>query len=118
MKNLIYFILCSFISFSFFYCTPKIIEKIILVKDTVYVKNSEDSLAMIIMTNTIDSLNTYYIAQLNKSERYKIENDSLKNKLRVSMFKIERVRYYNNICIRNNSQTIFLKGWIKRAIAD
>lgn len=42
--------------------------------------------------------------------------DSLKTKLFVSDYKVERVRHYLNITLRNPSQTKFLKGWIKRAI--
>jgi hypothetical protein len=42
--------------------------------------------------------------------------DSLTSKLFVSNYKLERVRYYLKICLRNPSQDKFLKGWIKRAI--
>jgi hypothetical protein len=42
--------------------------------------------------------------------------DSLNTELFLSEFRVERVRYYLNICIKNPSQDKFLKGWIKRAI--
>ncbi|MEO9145072.1 MAG: hypothetical protein ABI237_05895 [Ginsengibacter sp.] len=42
--------------------------------------------------------------------------DSLKTKLTVAGFKLERVRYYLKICQRKPSQTKFLVSWINRAI--
>lgn len=42
--------------------------------------------------------------------------DSLRTELFLSRLRIEKVRYYLNICIRKPSQDKFLKGWIKRAI--
>lgn len=46
----------------------------------------------------------------------KRQNDSLKTKLFVANYKVERVRYYLKIAIKNPSQTKFLKSWISRAI--
>lgn len=51
--------------------------------------------------------------QVNALER---ANDSCKTKLFLSNYRVERVRYYLNIAIKNPSQDKFLKGWIKRAI--
>lgn len=51
-----------------------------------------------------------------KNITHQILNDSLKTKLFISDYKLERVRYYLNICLRNPSQDKFLKGWIRRAI--
>ena len=42
--------------------------------------------------------------------------DSLSSKLFVANFKIERVKYYLNICLKNPSQDRFLKGWVRRAV--
>jgi hypothetical protein len=42
--------------------------------------------------------------------------DSLRNALYLANFRIERVRFYLNICLKNSSQDKFLKGWIGRAI--
>lgn len=42
--------------------------------------------------------------------------DSLRTKLFIANYKIERVRYYNKICIHNPKQTKFLTGWILRAV--
>lgn len=42
--------------------------------------------------------------------------DSLKTELFIYKYKIERVRYHLNICLKNKSQDVFLKGWINRDI--
>jgi hypothetical protein len=42
--------------------------------------------------------------------------DSIANQLFLARYKLERVKYYLNICLRNPSQDKFLKGWIRRAI--
>lgn len=42
--------------------------------------------------------------------------DSIAKKLFLASYKLERVRKYLKICLRNPSQDKFLKGWIKRAI--
>lgn len=46
----------------------------------------------------------------------KMELDSVKSKLFIESYKVERVKYYLNICLRNPSQDKFLKGWVRRAI--
>lgn len=50
----------------------------------------------------------------------KAKNDTLKTHLFVSNYKVERVRYYLNICLKDQtgSQDKFLKGWIRRAIEE
>lgn len=50
----------------------------------------------------------------------KSKNDTLKTHLFVSNYKVERVRYYLNICLKDKtgSQDKFLKGWIRRAIEE
>lgn len=42
--------------------------------------------------------------------------DSIRNMLHLYKFKIERVKYYLNICLKNPNQDKFLKGWIRRAV--
>jgi hypothetical protein len=44
------------------------------------------------------------------------ETDSLKTKLFIANYKMERVKYYLKICLRNPKQDRFLKGWINRAV--
>ena len=42
--------------------------------------------------------------------------DSVQAKYFVAAYKVERVKYYLAITIKNPTQTKFLKGWIKRAV--
>ncbi|MBC7947751.1 MAG: hypothetical protein H7Y42_07715 [Chitinophagaceae bacterium] len=42
--------------------------------------------------------------------------DSLKTALFLANYKLEKIRYYLNICLRNPSQDRFLKGWVRRAL--
>lgn len=49
-------------------------------------------------------------------DQLKKENDSLRSKLFLANYKVEKVRFYLNLTIKNPSQTKFLKGWVKRAI--
>ncbi len=46
----------------------------------------------------------------------KQQYDSLKTALFLANYKLTRVNYYLNICLKRPSQTKFLAGWIKRAI--
>lgn len=48
--------------------------------------------------------------------KLRIQLDSTKQVLFLSNYKIEKVRYYLNITLRNSSQDKFLKGWIRRAL--
>lgn len=51
-----------------------------------------------------------------RNEVLRRENDSLRTALFQAQFKVNKVRYYLKICLRNPSQDKFLKGWVKRAI--
>lgn len=42
--------------------------------------------------------------------------DSLRNKLFVANFKIERIKYYLKICRKNPVQKKYLMSWISRAV--
>lgn len=42
--------------------------------------------------------------------------DSLRNALYAANFKLERVKFYLNICLKNPTQDKFLKGWLVRAV--
>lgn len=61
----------------------------IIIRDTIYIEKKYDSLVVVI----------------------KKKNDSLF----VERYKLERVRYYNRLAIKNKSQLKFLSGWINRA---
>lgn len=60
------------------------------------------------------------ITELHRLQRefadLKFTKDSISNKLFLSNYKVEKVRYYLNICLRDRTQDKFLKGWIRRAI--
>jgi len=43
-------------------------------------------------------------------------NDSLRSKLFLANYKVEKVKYYLAICTRNPSQKKFLFGWMRRAV--
>lgn len=51
-----------------------------------------------------------------KIDSLKLKIDSLKTVLFLSNIKVEKVRFYLNICLKRPSQDKFLKGWIKRAL--
>lgn len=44
------------------------------------------------------------------------QNDSLRTQLGRANLKINKVKFYLNICLKNSSQDKFLKGWIRRAV--
>lgn len=44
-------------------------------------------------------------------------NDSLSGQLYVALFKLERIKYYNQIAANGNNIT-FLRGWINRTLND
>lgn len=60
-------------------------------------------------------IDTFYIKTGNCDSLKRVVSE-LNDKLFVSNYKIERVRYYLNIAINNPSQDKFLKGWVRRAI--
>jgi transposase-like protein len=57
-----------------------------------------------------------YLTDSCKTDSLQHTIDSLSRKLFLAEYKIQRVKYYLNIAMKNPSQTKFLKGWIKRAI--
>ncbi|CAB4218311.1 Peptidoglycan binding domain containing protein [uncultured Caudovirales phage] len=50
------------------------------------------------------------------SDSLKAVNDTLRKKLFLSNYKVEKVKFYLGICMKNSSQDKFLKGWIRRAV--
>ena len=80
--------------------------------DTVYVNVDRKIIDTMIVVKSCDSIGMY-------KDSIKLllsKNDSLTNKLFISNYKVEKVRYYLNICLRNKTQDRFLKGWVRRAI--
>lgn len=43
-------------------------------------------------------------------------NDTLSSQLFLSNYKIEKVKFYLAICLRDKTQDKFLKGWVRRAV--
>lgn len=71
----------------------------IIVHDTVVFR---DTIVVEVVSKSYDSL----LAVIKK------KNDSLF----LERFRLERVKYYNNIVKKNKSQLKFLSGWISRAV--
>lgn len=44
------------------------------------------------------------------------QNDSLRTQLFLVNYKVEKIKFYLNLCTKNSSQDKFLKGWIRRAV--
>lgn len=88
-----------------------------------YELRGQDSLQIITLTEQL----TEVVVQLNAAAyendglrkqvtNLKARNDSIHESAFLARYKLERVRYYLNICLRNPSQDKFLKGWIARAL--
>ncbi len=79
----------------------------------------EDSVLIAQLYDSLDNMSLELAASgqgTQVHDQLKKENDSLRSRLFVVNYKIERVRYYLNIALQNPSQDKFLKGWVKRAI--
>lgn len=89
-----------FIGLLLFSCKPKTIYVNRVIHDTLIRQIKVKPDTIIIEKNIIDT----------------VIIDSLKLELFLNKYRIEKVRYYLNICLKNPSQDKFLKGWIKRAL--
>jgi hypothetical protein len=67
-------------------------------------------------TALINQLNDQMITMGHQVNELQRKNDTLQDQLFSSNYKVERVRYYLSIALKNKSQQKFLPGWIKRAI--
>lgn len=47
---------------------------------------------------------------------YKHKSDSLSVALFLSNYRVEKIKYYLNICNKNPKQDKFLRGWINRSV--
>lgn len=58
--------------------------------------------------------------KLNETEglNYKDSFDLLKEDLFIYKYKLERIKAYNAIVEKDNSQNVFFRGWIKRVLED
>lgn len=86
---------------------------LIPVKDTTYDDQIQDSPR--IQKISFDSIISIRV-DTSEYSALRRENDSLRTALFQAQFKVNKVRYYLKICLKNPSQDKFLKGWIKRAI--
>lgn len=71
--------------------------------------------------NEIDFWKTSFEdAKINSQENlaYKDSFEYLKEDLFVYQYKLERIKAYNAIVERDNSQNVFFRGWIKRVLED
>lgn len=80
------------------------------------VEAASDTVAVVVFNHPQDSVIFQPVARPDKCDSIKKLSDSVAAKLFLAQYKLERVRYYLKICLRNPSQDKFLKGWIKRAI--
>jgi hypothetical protein len=80
------------------------------------VEVASDTVAVVVLNHPQDSVIFQPVARPAKCDSIKKLSDSIAAKLFLAQYKLERVKYYLKICLRNPSQDKFLKGWIKRAI--
>lgn len=80
-------------------------EETIFKTDTIYI-NVPDSSSL----TQIDSL--YYVIDSLENINYKYEDE-----LNIALFKLERVRYYNDIA-KNGNNIKYLRGWINRTLNE
>lgn len=80
-------------------------DRVIVQKDTVYVSVTDSSLVTQLdsLCNVIDSLEQ--------------ENEFIFDELSVAIFKLERIRDYNEVAKKGNNIK-FLRGWINRVLNE
>jgi hypothetical protein len=103
MKLIIFFALLAGVAA----CAGKKTEPIVIKAESPC--NCDDSIRIEMLEGRIGVLQNQFDAS-------RMEFDSVNTALFKASYKVERVRYYLNICLRNPSQDKFLKGWIRRAI--
>lgn len=108
MKNIIIFLFAILI----FGCKPE-------VQPSTVVDTSKDSTIAALNTKVNELRDSVLIANTNEFNAvvlYDSKVDSLRSRVFVLNFCINRLAFYGNICARNPSQTVFLKGWQNRAM--
>lgn len=80
-------------------------DKVIVQRDTIYVSVTDSSLVTQIdsLYNVIDSL--------------KQENEFMFDELSIAIFKLERIRDYNEVAKKGNNIK-YLRGWINRVLNE
>ena len=85
--------------------TNPIVKDVEYITDTVYVSVADSSLM-----EELDSL--YY-----KIDSIECLNSRYEDELNTAMFKLERIRYYNDIA-KNGNNIKYLRGWINRTLNE
>ena len=101
MKGFIGFVcICALIIFGalFSYCSSPN-KMATSINDTIYIRD------------TVTIKETVYVDTINSIV------DSLQEELFVAKYKLERIRYYNNIA-KNGNNIKYLRGWINRVLND
>lgn len=72
-------------------------------------------------TEVIDSLKTELQKVIIENETYKYalnNSDSIKIENFILKYKINRIKQYDSIVIRNSSQSKYFRGWVRRVIYE
>lgn len=77
----------------------------------------KETYTSIAVVDTIRLKDTIYIGVTPQvCIRMQKQRDSATTALFIANYRVERVRFYLNICMRDKTQDKFLKGWVRRAI--
>ena len=64
----------------------------------------------------VDSLKLALAKANLKAVNEKLRADSLSLRLFIADYKIEKVNFYLKLCLQDDTQTKYLKGWLRRAL--
>lgn len=65
--------------------------------------------------STLNARDIQIVALRDSMAKLKATKDSLGDQLFIAKYKLERVKYYVSICMKNPTNDKFLKGWVRRA---
>jgi hypothetical protein len=83
--------------------------------------------SILVLSHDIDSLNKELsfwkvsfedLKLTSENESYKDSFELAKEDLFVYKYKLERIKAYNTIVEKDNSQNVFFRGWVKRVLED
>lgn len=98
-------IIATAIMFFVLGATNPIVKDIEYINDTIYISVTDSSLM-----EEIDSLYC-------KIDSIECLNSMYQDELNVAIFKLERIRYYNDIA-KNGNNIKYLRGWINRTLNE
>ena len=67
--------------------------------------------------DTIIKVVNRYVVDNTKVDSLEVVIDSLQEQLFITKYKLERIKYYNDVAAKGNNIT-FLRGWINRVLKD